>query len=226
MRIALLSVASAMTLAACSSEQAPPPPPKQEIALPAQPKLELQAETISKDEVRFTVTTNLPTPFDVATGINLAGQKDDDVWIGYSEFVTLTQPTTTFTLDTSKAQKPLPSGDYEAEVNFYPNWKQNAALKAVPKLTAIKPIALKASGKSAEVAMLRNERQRWVMSSTHMNMPWDEQLYVDKLGPYQKSQADMSHLHDAYYFPEADMTLIVNRLKNELTIWRMGRDSR
>lgn len=224
MRIALLSVVSTMILAACSSEQAPPPP-KQEIALPANPKLELEAETVSNDEVRFTVTTNLPTPFGVATGVNLAGQDGDDVYVGYSEFVTLTKPTTTFTLDTSKAQKPLPTGEYEAEVNFYPNWKENAALKTVPKLTAIKPITLKASGESAEVTNLRNERQRWVMSSTHMNMPWDEQLYVDKLGPYEKSQADMSHLHDAYYFPEADMTLIVNRLKDELTIWRMGRDS-
>lgn len=225
MRIALLGAASALVLAGCSSEQAPSPP-KQDIALPANPRLELEAETVSNDEVRFTITTNLPTPFGVATGVNLAGQDGNDVYVGYSEFVTLTKPTTTFTLDTSKAQKPLPTGDYEAEVNFYPNWKENAALKTVPKLTAVKPITLKASGESAEVTNLRNERQRWVMSSTHMNMPWDEQLYVNKLGPYQKSQADMSHLHDAYYFPGADMTLIVNRLRGQLTIWRMGRESR
>lgn len=224
MRVILSFLAVALALVACSERQTAPPP--KQIVLPAIPQLDLTAETVSKDAVRFTVTTNLPTPFRVATAVNLAGQNDDDLYVGYSEFVTLTGQTNTFTLDTSKAKTPLPTGDYEAEVNFYPNWKENVALKTVPKLTAMKPVALKGSGKSAEVAMLRNERQRWVMSTTHMNMPWDEQLYVDKLGPYEKSQADMSHLHDAYYFPDADITLIVNRLKNELTIWRLGRESR
>jgi hypothetical protein len=221
-RATTLAFAIALAVTGCSDE---PASTKQEVALPAEPKLLLNVEPISKDVVRFIVTTNLPTPFDVAASVNLAGQDDDDVWVGHSEFVTLTQPTTTFTLDTSKAQDPLPKGEYEAEVNFYPNWKQNQKLKSVPKLTVVKSIELKGSGESIAAATRRNEQQRWVMATTHMNMPWDEQLFVSKLGPYEKGQADLSHLHDAYYFPEADMTLIVNRLKNELTIWRKGRQS-
>ena len=72
----------------------------------------------------------------------------------------------------------------------------------------------------------RNAKKIWVMENIIMNMPWDEKAMVEQLGQYEKSDSTLSHLHDAYFFPEADMTLIVNRFKHEITIWRSGRASR
>ena len=79
---------------------------------------------------------------------------------------------------------------------------------------------------SAEEPQRRRWQQRWVMSNVIIGTPWDEQRLKAQLGSYEKRQAELSHLHVAYYFAEPDMTLIVNRLKGEVTIWRKGRAMR
>lgn len=56
--------------------------------------------------------------------------------------------------------------------------------------------------------------------------PWDQSDFQKRLGKAVKRHSDLSHLHDAYYFPGADMTLIVNRFKNEVSVWRMGQETR
>lgn len=196
--------------------------------LPATPEITLQVEAISDKDVRFTVTTNLPPPIEVMASVSLANQRPDATWIGHQQRVTLTQPTTTFVFDTSGAQRPLPTGEYEAEISFYPRWGAagSPAAQRAPEITATQRVRLTGSGMSRADAELRNERQRWVMENVIMHTPWDERAFVARLGGYEKSQADLSHLHDAYYFPGADMTLVVNRLLGEVTIWRMGRASR
>ena len=211
-------------LLSCSDNQEASPPPEK----PLNYNMTLDAKPISKTAVRFIVNTNLPLPVEVMADLNLAGQKDDDVWVGYQEKVFLTKPTTEFVLDTAKSDKPLPSAKYEAGVSFYPRWgaERNPDAKNAPNLSAADLVSLAPTELSAKEVTQKLERQRWVMGNTHMNMPWDEQSFVEKLGPYEKSRATLSHLHDAYYFPEADMTLIVNRLKGEMTIWRMGRATR
>jgi hypothetical protein len=196
--------------------------------LPANPQLMLEAEPVSSNQVRFTIRTNLPLPVEVMAAVSLANQKPEDTYIGHDERATLAEPTTVFILDASKANKPLPKGRYEAEVSFYPRWgaEQSPAARGAPQLRAVQTVTLRGSGISRAEAELRNERQKWVMGNVNMNSPWDEGAYVARLGPYEKSPADLSRLHDAYYFPGADMTLIVNRLRGEVTIWRMGRASR
>jgi len=64
------------------------------------------------------------------------------------------------------------------------------------------------------------------MSNLDMNTPWNENEFVARLGRYESTPSTMSRLHEALYFPDADMTLIVNRVRNEVTIWRMGRTVR
>lgn len=161
----------------------------------------------------------------VMASVNLADLKDDDVWIGYNEKLLLSEANQTFVLDTSKSNDPLPSGEYEVEVNFYPRWgaDNNEKAKNVPELRSSQNLTLLGSGQTEQSVKVKNDRQRWVMSSLDMNTPWDEARFVTKLGPYEKYQSDMSHLHDAYYFPESDITLLVNRLKVEVTVWRLGR---
>lgn len=205
-------------------ERLPAAPP----AEPVEPLFDVSATAISAHQVRFEVMTNIPPPIQVMAGVSLADQDDDDVYIGYTERVTLTEPTSAFVLDTSKASKPLPAATYEAEVSFYPRWGAdgNAAAKSFPDMEDMELVELKASGASRTEAVRRRELQKWVMLNVTANVPWDEAAYVAQLGKYQKSQADLSRLHDAYYFPDADMTLIVNRLRNEISLWREGRESR
>ena len=216
-----------LVVAACSRGEGPPAPvaaaSKPPVAA-ATPEITLKAKVISDHAVEFEVHTTLPLPVQVMADLNLAGQKPTDTWIGYQERVTLREPVSTFVLDTSKSDDILPSGDYEAGVAFYPRWGAtgNPAAARAPELTASQTVRLAASGTSRASAERKNVLQGWVMENVPMNTPWNEAQYVARLGRYQKRPSTMSHLHDAYYFPEADMTLIVNRLRNEITTWRMG----
>lgn len=220
----------ALALAACG--QAPSRAPE-EVEIdssddtfdPATAEISLDASPQGDTQVKFVVTTNLPTPVEVMAGVALAGQKPEDVFIGHSERVTLASSRTEFVLDTSSAREALPSGEYDAEVSFYPRWgaeNGNPAAKAAPEREATDRITLGGSGEDRADAERRNELQRWVMGNIGMNVPWNRENFEARLGPAQKGPSTMSRLHDAYYFPDADMTFLVNRLKNEVTVWRVG----
>lgn len=198
------------------------------VAAPAY-ELSVKVRTLSSTKVEFTVTTNIPLPVEVMVGVDLADQRPDETYIGYTERLRLASPVTVHVLDTSEARKPLPSGNYEAVVSFYQRWgakNGNPAAASIPDMEAKQLIVIEGSGESADLARSRNKMQMWVMENFVMNSPWNERYYVERLGNYEKSRATLSHLHDAYYFPRADMTLLVNRLKNDVTVWRLGRASK
>lgn len=198
------------------------------VAAPAY-ELSVKARTLSSTKVEFTVTTNIPLPVEVMVGVDLADQRPDETYIGFTERLRLASPVTVHVLDTSEARKPLPSGNYEAVVSFYQRWgakNGNPAAASVPDMEAKQLIVIEGSGESADLARSRNKMQMWVMENFVMNSPWNERYYIERLGNYEKSKATLSHLHDAYYFPRADMTLLVNRLKNDVTVWRLGRASK
>jgi len=192
--------------------------------MPAKPFLTIEPKVLDAHRVQLTIGTNLPMPIQVATSIDLHGQKDTDTYIGYSEFIALTGASTVVVLDTSKSDKPLPAANYDATVDFFPKWgaEGNDLAKGGPKLHAEKEFKLTGSGGSAADATQLNERQRWVMENVVMHMPWNKATFERKLGKAEKGRSDLSHLHDAYYFPGADMTLLVNRLQNQVTTWKKG----
>lgn len=197
-------------------------------AIAAPVELNVKARALDSTKIEFTVTTNIPLPVEVMIGVDLADQRPDETYIGYTERLRLASPVTVHVLDTSEARTPLPSGNYEAVVSFYQRWgakNGNPAAAPIPDMEAKQLIAIEGSGDSADLVRSRNKMQMWVMENFVMNSPWDERYYVERLGNYEKSKATMSHLHDAYYFPRADMTLLVNRLKNDVTVWRLGRAS-
>lgn len=222
MRIALLLVAMA-ALQSCEG-----PVENQQSASAAEKfELAVDASPTGSDKVHFAVTTNIPLPVEVMATVSLTGQKDDDVYIGTDNTrITLDKPTTEFDLRTVDVHgEPLPEGEYEAEVSFYPRWgAKNEAAKDVPETEAVSTkFSLTNKSRTADEAKRGNEQQRWVMENVISGTPWDEGKFVAQLGKYEKSPATLSHLHDAYYFAGPDMTLIVNRLKGEVTVWRKGR---
>ena len=203
-------------------------PSSQAASSPEDAELNLDAVVTGDAKVQFTVTTTLPLPVEIMADVNLANQEDDDIYIGFGKKVTLDKPEMVFTLDGSD-EDTLPTGDYEAEVAFYPNWgaeNGNPEAARAPELTATVPIRIKGNGTdptTIEQANRKNEMQQWVMSSVGMNEPWDRARFEGKLGRCEKGPSTLSKLHDAYYCSEADVTLIVNRVRNEMTIWRLGR---
>jgi hypothetical protein len=87
------------------------------------------------------------------------------------------------------------------------------------------PFRLALSGQSSDQAQKAVIMQKWVMENVISGTPWNEAAFRQQLGRSEKYPSTMSHLHDAYYFPTPDMTLLVNRLKGEVSVWRFGRQT-
>jgi hypothetical protein len=224
-------ITSAALAASCgkpSGDRNNSPSPRPVQTAPAHPRIDVEAHP-NGQAVHLVVITNLPLPVEVATSLALMNQRDDDVFIGTdNKHVVLDKPTSEFDVATIDFHgKPLAAGEYEAEVGFYPLWgAKNELAKTVPKTEGVsKPFKLANASLTATQAERRNVQRRWVMENVIDGTPWDEGQFVRMLGPYDKYPATLSRLHDAYYFKGADMTLIVNRLRGEVTVWRDGRAS-
>ena len=208
--------------------------PTQEVAtahsgVPVDYNMSLSVNILSPYSAEFTVETDILLPVDIMAGFDLKGQKPTDTYIGYSEKVRLSTPKQSFTIDASKQKDKLPSGDFIAEVTFYPRW---GAKEGNPKARHIKEkisssveISLTGSGESSSVAAKRKELQKWVIENVIIGTAWDERRYVNQLGDYKTIKAD-HRLHEGYYFPDADMTLLVNTYKGSISTWRIGRASK
>ncbi len=118
--------------------------------------------------------------------------------------------------------KALPDGYYDADVIVGPNWEENKTIASFPSgFEGKQTIHLRSNRTRASVEH-QNELQKWVIDYVPSDAPWNEQAFKSRLGPYEKSASILSPMHDAYYFPEADMTLIVNRVQQQVAIWRVG----
>ena len=158
-------------------------------------------------------------------GLSLQGQADDDVWIGKNERVRLTNGRGVVTLDTSD----LPGGEYDAEASFYPRWGfQDSTSRATgisENLNASSTLALAGSGASATDVQFKENGQKWVMEHVVMGDPWQPTELTNRFGEYEELPVDRGNpeILKAYYFPRIDTTLIINTLKKEITVWRLGR---
>ena len=205
-------------------DPASPSPPISQTAPAPVSSIQVEAVPISATAIKTIITTNLPLPVIVMASVDLVDQAGDDAYIGHSERVTLVSPRTESIIDTGKADKPLPSGNYDVVVTFYPRWgaPDNPRAAALTDTMGLARITLDGSGERREIAELRDSRQAWVMENVVVHTPFDEADFVRRLGSFQKSPATLNN-HDAYYFPGADMTMIVNRSRHDVAIWRMGR---
>lgn len=187
-------------------------------------EISVVASAVSAYVVALTIKTDIPLPIEVMASVSIKNQNPTDTYIGVSKRVKLTSPEQTITLDGESEN--LPAGEYTAEVTFYPRWGAEAGPQEAKKIkeviTGEADIILVGSGESKSQADQRNVAQKWVFENVIVGTPWNESLLVEKLGQFSKSEADLN-FHDAYYFPGAGMTLIVNRLKNSVALWRIGR---
>ena len=195
-----------------------------ENAAPNNYSISVQATPTSAYVVSLAVTTNIPLPVEVMAGVSAKGQASTDTFIGVSKRVTLTSPEQTLEID--GASENLPSGEYTAEVTFYPRWgaeNGTAQAKAITKeIIGAADVTLGGSGESKGQVDQRNIAQKWVMENVSIGTAWNEGQFVQRMGQFEKSASTLN-LHDAYFFPDTDMTIIVSRVNSTVATWRMGR---
>lgn len=186
----------------------------------------VSSERLNDSKVHLELSTNIPGTIELMAGISLAGQAPDDTWIGKNERVRLVNGNGQVTFDVSD----LPSGQYEVEATFYPHWgfqDEESRLSGVDqRLEHRHPIKLTGSGEPAELTAQRNENQRWVRENIIMGSEWDPELWKGRFGEWEKFPVTTRNpdIISNYYFESLDMTIIVNTLKDEIVVWRMGRD--
>ncbi len=191
--------------------------------------IDVKVEELGPTKVRFTTSTNLPLPVQVMAGVSLQGQNPDDTWIGFNERVTLKNKDQTFTL--SFPQKPLPKGQFDAEVAFYPRWGAKdgnpVAAKIGSNIEGASEINLSGDGQNAEDRMARNKMQLWIMENVNPATPYVDSEMRAQLGSSEPVAVTRMNpkIIKGHYFPKANMTIYVNVLKSEYVTFRKGRDT-
>lgn len=195
-----------------------------ENAAPIDYSISVQATPTSAYVVSLAVTTNIPLPVEVMAGVSAKGQAPTDTFIGVSKRVTLTSPEQTVEID--GASENLPSGEYTAEVTFYPRWGAENGTEQAKAITqeviGVADVTLSGSGESKGQVDQRNLAQKWVMENVSVGTAWNESQFVQRMGQFEKSASTLN-LHDAYFFPDTDMTIIVSRVNSTVATWRMGK---
>lgn len=181
--------------------------------------------------VEMVVSTDIEPPFEVMAGIALAGQKGDEIFIGNNERKTFSESTVTLSVSAGRNGEPLPSGTYEAEINFYPRWGAQGSPLSTQSISneihARKSFTLVGSNEAAASVADRDELQMWVMMNTAVGDRFNLEVFQDKLGNSEEfSVTNRNEFIRGHYFPLADMTLFENRLRGTLVTWREGRVNR
>ncbi|MEM1201708.1 MAG: hypothetical protein AAGN66_00615 [Acidobacteriota bacterium] len=187
--------------------------------------LKVKPELTGDGSVRLSFETNVPGTVEVMANLSLKDQKQDDVWIGKSERVRLASGVGDVVFSTDS----LPTGAYTASATLYPRWglkdaRSRAAGLAGP-LSSSARISLLGSGEPAQSAQYRENAQKWVMLNVSMGDPWVPSDWIGRYGKFQEIPITQGNprVLKAFYFSKIDMTLIVNTLQGEITIWRLGR---
>lgn len=191
--------------------------------------IHVMATVLKDNSVRLSISTNIPGEIDVMTSISLANQKDDDIWIGDDDRVRIKNGKAEVILGDKRK---LPSGEYFAEVNFYPRWgfQDNISRKTniQKEISTQVPISLKHGNKIAESVLKKENSQKWVMENIISGTSWDPNFWNNKFGKYEEigvSDRYNPRIIKAYYFKSIDMTLIVNEYKQEIVVWRVGKQN-
>lgn len=186
----------------------------------------VQAIEIKGKKVRLSISSNIPGNIEIMAGVSLMGQAPKDIYIGKSERVKVSNGSSEVVIDVSD----LPSGEYEAEANFYPMWglqDEKSKLTGINhEISASQKIKISGSGESAELVAKRNEGQKWVMKNIIVGTHWNPSQWKERFGSREELPVTSMNpnIIKNYYFSSIDMTVIVNTLKVKVVTWRMGKD--
>lgn len=162
-----------------------------------------------------------PGAIKVSVSLTIAGQKDDEVYIGTSMDVNVVNGSGSAILDVST----LPSGKYTLEAAFYPFWgfsdemSQASGIREDIHTAACKSVVLKKGNRSAVDEKAKLQGQLWVMEHVNSGLTWNEKFWRSKFGNFDEVTVD-SQLSTVkgYYFRRIDMTIFVNS-NTHRTMW-------
>lgn len=182
------------------------------------------------DSVEISIETDMDTPFEVIAGVSLTNQADNEVSIGNNRRHEITSQTQVLSVPALQSNEALPSGIYDAEVNFYPRWGAESSPASTKSITetveATLTFNLTGSGVASSEISDRNELQQWVMLNTGAGDPFHLAVFNGRLGESETLEVSSRNgLIVAHYFPVADMTLFENIAQKTLVTWKLGRES-
>lgn len=100
--------------------------------------------------------------------------------------------------------------------------KKRWLLLIVVLITAVMATNSSATDNPITRKVKRPEGRMWVMMEVYPRTPWNAPLFRKKLGDYEIY--DPSELNPKivkmYYFPDVDLTIMVNMPKSEVMAWR------
>jgi hypothetical protein len=172
-------------------------------------------------QLTVAIQTNIPGTIKVSVSLTVAGQKDDEVYIGTSVDAEVVNGSGSAILDVSM----LPSGNYTLETAFYPFWgfsdeiSQASGIRDDIHTVARKPVILKNGHLSATDEKAKLQGQLWVMEHVNSSLTWNEGFWRSKFGNFDEVTVD-SQLSTVkgYYFRRIDMTIFVNS-NTQKTMW-------
>jgi len=199
---------------------------------PKNPKIDLFIKLKPENVVEYKIETNIPLPIEVMVGLDATGGTDDDPAIGRTKRVLIdTSPFIYSLVATLDGLKPiqdiLPSGKYDANVIFYPNWgakNGNPAAKQIKSEVSVSKIVELETISSIEELRERMKKRWWGMDVAIYD-EWDRNKFTQHMGELQELQVTNKNpeIVKVYYFVEADMTVFVSKPLNQVLIWRLGK---
>lgn len=190
-------------------------------------KLTIDAENQENNSVKINISSNVPGTIEVSVSLDLANQKDDDPYVGDSKKVVISNKTASVILND---KGDLPSGKYNASVTLYPLWGYKDELsqkyKLDKELSTSKAVTVKGK-ESAKSYLFKKSSQKWVMENVISGYKWKNAFWTRKFGSYEEIQVTKLNpkIIKGYYFKKIDMTIFVNILKNEVSLYREGKVS-
>jgi len=186
--------------------------------------ISIDAQELEGARVLLKIGTNIPGTIEMMVGLDLVGQAPDDVWIGESKRIRITNGSAEVELDVSQ----LPTGQYVAEAAFYPRWgfqddeARNSGI--TDEILGKQNIRILGSGVSRELVERMERGQKWVMENVSMGMTWKPKFWKRKFGIWDEFPVTTLNpkIIKNYYFSTIDMTIVVNVLKHEVVTWKTG----
>ena len=187
--------------------------------------LSISTREIADNKIELKIRSNIPGVIEVSASIDLVNQKPDDIYIGKSKKVLVSDQNAVEIIDVSD----LPGGDYNAVVTLYPLWgfkdSKSKSLGIGKELSASQLITISGTGKSSESAAKRQEGRQWVMLNVEAGTPWIPAAWESRFGAWDEIPTTTRNpeVIKNYYFKSLDMTIIVNVLKQEIVAYRLER---
>lgn len=65
------------------------------------------------------------------------------------------------------------------------------------------------------------------MENINMGDPWNPEMWINKFGKFEELELGRGNpdILKVFYFPKIDMTVIVNVLKKNISVWRLGKEN-